>query len=516
MKNLQIVVRILEALLPKERKVFKRFLRLFENDEASHSLAIQLYELIIKYGNSKEEVFFIQKLYENVNEKTSESFRKLLDRFRDKLYESMILDTNILNTSYYIDVVSSTLQVKKNNAVIYAILLRGVSINEKKRLLNQTISQCKEFELFDELVIFLKLYFDDVDYVLGYQKTKNRIDEIEFAIDCSKAVFKVRCLIAFFIQDVQHKSLDQKSFVIEIKNAVETAKMIYEQYKIKIILYNYYLLKAQYEHYIHDYLSAVNTLNEMTVLVLNTKCLFTRNRITVCYTNLSYTQNHLYRFEDSLKSMVSASKYYQNQKLEFQNYYKEAEVFSYIYLLNYEAANLLLNEIIETGLSMQAEFSSRSFYLHSIVKFLAGDYKKSFKLLQETREIENDKEGWNIGIRMLQIFLTLETGKVDLADQRIESLRKHIERTTKMKSVRKRDVVIFRLLNHLSRSGFNFQDVWEDRQKDFKLLQSDDPEYRWIPRSHELILFEQWFEAKVKGVPYHPKFPQPVAENKAD
>ncbi len=516
MKNLQIVFRILEALLPKERKVFKRFIRLFENDEAVHSLSIKLYDLLLKYGGTKDEEFFISKLYGNVNERANESFRKLLDRFRDKLYESMILDTNILNASYYIDVVSATLQAKKNTAVIYAVLLRGVSINEKKRLLNQAINQCKEFELFDELVIFLKLYFEDVDYVIGYQKTKNRIEEIEYAIDCSKAVFKVRCLVAFFIQDVQHKSLDQKSFIIEIKNSVDTAKLIYDQFKIKIILYNYFLLKAQYEHYIHNYLSAVETLNEMTELVLNTKCLFTRNRITVCYTNLAYTQNHLYRFEDSLNSMVSARTYYQNQKLEFQNYYKEAEVFSFIYLLKYDEADSLLNEIIETGLSMQPEFSSRSFYLHAIVKFLAGDYKKSFKLLQETREIENDKEGWNIGIRMLQIFLTLETEKVDLADQRIESLRKHIERTTKMKSVRKRDVVIFRLLNHLSRSGFDFQEVWEDRQKDFILLSSNDPDYRWIPRSHELILFEQWFEAKVNGMHYRPKFPQPIADEKVD
>ena len=70
-------------------------------------------------------------------------------------------------------------------------------------------------------------------------------------------------------------------------------------------------------------------------------------------------------------------------------------------------------------------------------------------------------EGWNIGIRLLLIFLTLETEKIDLADQKIENLRKHIERTTKMKSIRKRDVVIFRLLNNLARSGFDFAEIWE-------------------------------------------------------
>jgi hypothetical protein len=78
-----------------------------------------------------------------------------------------------------------------------------------------------------------------------------------------------------------------------------------------------------------------------------------------------------------------------------------------------------------------------------------------------------------------------------------------------MKSIRKRDVVIFRLLTHLSRCGFDFKEVWEERQKDFKLLRSDDPDYRWIPRSHELILFDQWFESKVKNQPYEPVFPEP-------
>jgi hypothetical protein len=106
----------------------------------------------------------------------------------------------------------------------------------------------------------------------------------------------------------------------------------------------------------------------------------------------------------------------------------------------------------------------------------------------------------------LQIFLTLETEKIDLADQRIESLRKHIERTSKMKSIRKRDVVIFRILRHLAMNGFDFKDTWIDKKKDFLLLQSDNADYKWIPRSHELIIFHQWFESKVRLKKYQPDF----------
>jgi hypothetical protein len=147
--------------------------------------------------------------------------------------------------------------------------------------------------------------------------------------------------------------------------------------------------------------------------------------------------------------------------------------------------------------------------MHAFVKFLLGDYKAAFVLLQDTKESESDKEGWNLGVRMLNIYLTLSTDKVDLADQRIGSMRKHIERTSKMRNLRKRDVIIFRILSHLSRSGFDFKETWEDRQKDFDLLRNGGGDYRWIPRSHELIIFDQWFEAKMLGKPYEPVFPKP-------
>ncbi|MBK9318995.1 MAG: hypothetical protein IPM91_09390 [Bacteroidetes bacterium] len=120
----------------------------------------------------------------------------------------------------------------------------------------------------------------------------------------------------------------------------------------------------------------------------------------------------------------------------------------------------------------------------AVIKYLQGEYKSAFKHLQQTKEVETDREGWNLGIRMMNIYLTLSTEKIELADQRIGSMRKHIERTAKMRHLRKRDVVIFRILSQLSRSGFDFKEVWEERRKDFNLLRSDQSDYRWVPRSH--------------------------------
>ena len=213
-----------------------------------------------------------------------------------------------------------------------------------------------------------------------------------------------------------------------------------------------------------------------------------------------------YKYDDAVKSNEEALRFPGLRPTD-KNYYKESLAILNIYLGNYAKSNKALKEIISEDLIGNSEEElSRRKYLLATTLFLQGEYKKSNFQLQDTKEIENEKEGWNIGIRLLQIFLTLETEKIDLADQRIESLRKHIERTSKMKSVRKRDVVIFRILRHLAMNGFDFKETWIDKKKDFLLLQSDKSEYKWIPRSHELIIFHQWFESKVRHKKYQPEF----------
>lgn len=499
-------------MLPSERKVFKRFLTIYE-DSSNSIKSSKLLELLLNNGNNSDESFFIKELYDSVNTSNAEAFRKMLERFRDKIYECSILDVNINRKDRYPKAIAATLDARKMLSSILATLIKGIPLTERKRLIGLGLKLCREYELYDELIILLKHQYDDVDSATGYSKNKFRIDEILNAIEYSKAIYRSKVLFYFYIHDIQFSALDPLELTEEIEKAVQELDEIYGNYKSDNILYNKLMLSAQLCHFKLNYAEAENVLNQLVNTILNSKALFTRNRVTLAMMNLSYTQCFLYKFDDALTSMVKSREYYAIQKSEFQNLYRESEVFLLIYLKRYKEAEEMLNIIIENGGYEDIPvIVSRRKYLESIVSFLNYQFKNSFKLLQETREIEGDKEGWNIGIRLLLIFLTLETEKIDLADQKIENLRKHIERTTKMKSIRKRDVVIFRLLNNLARSGFDFTEVWEDKAKDFALLRSDDPDYRWVPRSHELILFDQWFESKVKKVPYNPVFPEPIRE----
>jgi hypothetical protein len=314
----------------------------------------------------------------------------------------------------------------------------------------------------------------------------------------------------YFVYKLIRAYQDQSSIRKDIREDLSTAiEKLEHENKFTFswnVYYNITLLKLQLFHADEKYEDAEVLLQELLTNLQEQPSLKQFTRIAEAYTNLAATQMNNFKFMEAVKSNEEALRF-PGLRPSDKNYYKESLAFLNIYLGNYSKSNQALKEIVSEGLIGNSEEElSRRKYLLATNLFLQGDYKKSNIQLQDTKEIENEKEGWNIGIRLLQIFLTLETEKIDLADQRIESLRKHIERTSKMKSVRKRDIVIFRILRHLAMNGFDFKETWLDKKKDFVLLQSEISDYKWIPRSHELIIFHQWFEAKVRQKKYQPNF----------
>ena len=487
-----------------ERKTFRRFLELHEDGNLTQSKSLKLFDI---FNSDKEysESDIQSKLY-GKNKVEKSTLNKLLERFREKMYESNYLDVNLyredVNSPYFMGL----MEAKKLVGLSYNIAARGVENKEMVRVLKRGIQLSQKFELYDEWICFLNLKFllnaslfpdsdpiELLDQMKDVQQRKNMLNEAQY--------FVYKLIRAFQDQSTIRKDIREDLFTaierLEHENKLSFSWNVY---------YNITLLKLQLFHADEKYADAEILLQELLINLQEQPSLKQFTRIAEAYTNLAATQMNNFKFMEAVKSNEEALRF-PGLRPSDKNYYKESLAFLNIYLGNYSKSNQALKEIVSEGLIGNSEEElSRRKYLLATNLFLQGDYKKSNIQLQDTKEIENEKEGWNIGIRLLQIFLTLETEKIDLADQRIESLRKHIERTSKMKSVRKRDIVIFRILRHLAMNGFDFKETWLDKKKDFVLLQSEMSDYKWIPRSHELIIFHQWFEAKVRQKKYQPNF----------
>ncbi len=121
----------------------------------------------------------------------------------------------------------------------------------------------------------------------------------------------------------------------------------------------------------------------------------------------------------------------------------------------------------------------------------------------QCHELDRDKEGWNIIKRIMITLCRIELKDYESLDLKISSLDKFIKRLLKTKNIKPRYLIIIRILRKLINDNFDYPKVFASRQKYFKLLSSEDPDYRWELKSPELVMFDEWFKSKMKKKAYN-------------
>lgn len=507
MNSYNVISDITSDLSEIEEKVL---LRTIKGLSRKSSRLLELYNLLVIKKKSDID-YVISKIYGHESKNANDAFRKLCDRFLEVLFTALVSQEIFdHDKEKYSDIFQNRKWVRSRLDIMVTIGVKKLRIEDRLKFIKEVEMVCRKFEFLEELIIVL-YELKGATFSVNSERER-KFYERELINQSQNLTNRIVAdlYVDKFITFVQHSSVDDKGVVQDLAKAIEHTTSLLQISPLFNIQYSVLMLKLQYNHFIEDFFTAEKIMYELIDLTNNNVCIRYFSRIGQNYMNLAYTQFFLNKFDEAYSSSVLASEKSVNSILGV-NLNRESCVFALIYLKKYEEADELVADILsskDTG-NYPGEYSKRKL-MHAYIKFLRDEYKAAFLLLQDTKEIETDREGWNLGIRMLNIFLTLSTAKVDLADQRIGSMRKHIERTSKMRNLRKRDIIIFRILSHLSRSGFDFRETWEERQKDFELLRNGGGDYRWIPRSHELVIFDQWFESKMLGLPYDPVFPKPA------
>jgi tetratricopeptide (TPR) repeat protein len=148
-------------------------------------------------------------------------------------------------------------------------------------------------------------------------------------------------------------------------------------------------------------------------------------------------------------------------------------------------------------------------YLFSCAWFIMNDFKRAGAALDEAENLLTDKGGWNIGIRIYEIMILIEKEHVDIASNRIETLRKHIGRY----KVTERENLIYRYLYLLDKSAFDFSSPNAETDQILLKLKS---EIAWVPVSHEVIRFDSWVISKKEGTSFYEQFLRDIKGEKVN
>lgn len=149
-------------------------------------------------------------------------------------------------------------------------------------------------------------------------------------------------------------------------------------------------------------------------------------------------------------------------------------------------------------------------YIKAVVLYLTGDHKLAHFQLQDTRELDQDPEGWNIGVRIFSIQLSIERDQLDHASNQIESLTKFMRKTGDAGgNFRPRDRAMIKMLRTLERVSYDFDIAAAKCRAELETMHDTKAGCRWEPGTHEVLVFTQWFEARQQARDY--KFSPPTS-----
>lgn len=443
------------------------------------------------------------------------SFNKFLARLRDKIFDALLLDLNITRKNSYSDWFRARQEATKNWVLIVNLLGRG---NEASaiQLLNDHIKQCRQYELYDLLSSALRIKLN-IDSLRKGPKAYNAIiRDVEKSEKCRDANNKaIEWQTRFYM--VADRQANQNEQIGILMEALSELQELFNETKTAEVGRFMYTFSMEYHQALGDYQAVKDSGNKLIELIHNKPALKSPIRLASAYANMAFNDILLHDFDAALnhidlsKEGVHEGSYNYAVVITLQ---AQAEYFKG----DFDVSRKTIDGILSSASMTVAPFEkSKLQYLKGCILFNKQKYFKAYNIFNSDYTLmESDPDGWNIGVRIMCILCLIEMQLNDLADLSIESFRKHISRTNNERNYKPRDKAILKILRGLERNSFDFGLTYFNNQELFATLQSDDPEYTWKIKSHEHIVFQEWFNAKLANSHYEFKLPEVVKLEKQE
>jgi hypothetical protein len=502
-QNFQNLKELIGSLKKEEQTLARKHLTAFESYHTqSPNKMLRVYKTILKHP----DIEYLQLKKKAAGKNTLKSYNQLINRTKERILESLILDINLLRNELYSLVFQKRFKIRK--LIIQAYILQGRGLtNIALSKFNWIEKTAKKFELYDELIETL-YYKQAILFNRQGRKAFEKIgQEIAFYELCRSKLLETKDIYRDYFADVNFKIrgsgkeeeyLKSKSFVIgEFYNDTNSANIAMYKFLIDIEVAS---IKKDYDEGLKLGLKFIEKLK-------SNKAIYSKPRIGYYYFTLAENEIFALRFKSAINYSNQAVSYFQNSQTI--NYLFSAEYWfiGHYYSQNLKDCILILKEIESSEIINKYPIhKSKLFYQKALCYFAMDQFRDANVLLNNMPEIEKDKEGWNVWIRIMRILCSIELMRLNMIDYDVESFRKYMQRLGKQKDIRPRDKLVLKMLLELDRSNYDFKLAAEKRPELLAQLSSVEEGISWEPKSPELILFHDWFKSKMENRPYKPDF----------
>ncbi|MFN8165252.1 MAG: hypothetical protein U0X76_03535 [Bacteroidia bacterium] len=492
MKEYKEIRSILLTFNEQERRALVNKLR-FNNETSVNGLSQRLIQGLFEESISEKELH--KRVYSNYN---PSAFRKLISRNLESSMDVLLTYDSINSIEKY-DERAKDIFILERKILLAEILRYRGAFELSSRLLESVIKNAKEYEHYSVLVnaIEKKLKFNSADL--------DSKEYVELERELSKYL-KVRIRLNYVIRIytkfvLRLPKLNRDQSNVLTLNLLNRVRELANQTNSKTILLYYNYIYLQYLAVNKDFAEGYQHALEILSLTKDSNCLRSNQRLVFIYFNLALFSRYNLNFDLALSYLNEANKY-SFGKVYNSSLYFEGSFLCYLNLGDFKKAKYYL-KLLFTSEHLAVETNLVDYY-QSICCYLDGDVKQAIKWNKSINRGAKTNVELNLNSRILLILELFECDEYDLIVREIDNLRKQFENLRlKGGDINLRLQHIIKLLQCLERSDFNFKTVMTQKKHYIDSLCS--LEYSWKPNSLELIIFEEWFESKLKGVPYHHK-----------
>lgn len=493
--GLNALFAVIQALNESEVRTARQYLLAFtKRKESEYAKSLRLFDYLRKKKEEKNSDIQIHDvLFIVYGGQRDSAFDRLVIRLRDKILESLCLQTNIERKGVYS--LRSKMQLELKTKISYSkiILMRGLD-DVSGNIFMYCIDIAKKFELYDELLqateeLMLQASLKNNRRI--YDKLLNQYDfyngirrEVHLA---QRTYTSIISFDSFFINGKTNHN--------EILSELKRLEISHKQTGSNIIQYYYLYLYIHYLQTIKNYKEAKLYFKKLNSLILSHPYICSTTQRGLILASCGENDLYLLQVESALVQV--------NNSLEFvkPKSFNEGAIrlllaTIYFYNSKYKEAleEITLIQKIKPNI-IGSHLTGRSYFLQSALYFITGDFHKCSSLLHQLNPVEEDSEGWNIGIRLLTIQTHIELEQFDEAEKAINNLYHHYRRASKISPRlidNERLGMLLTILRRLMVHSFDFKKVYQEQKIVLDNLENDS-ELCWQISSPELINFSKWF-----------------------
>ncbi len=169
----------------------------------------------------------------------------------------------------------------------------------------------------------------------------------------------------------------------------------------------------------------------------------------------------------------------------------EIQFIIHLRLPDYPAAQASIDQARAHPLFMKNKLMAGHFELYQAYLYYSqGNLKLAGESLRKNNLLAEDREGWFLGMRILELMMYIDEDDFDGLDYGIKSFRQFLQKYKDANNARSKHILKIALAYYRSNS---YDEAAEKAKSSLLALHQGKDDLYWEPRSFEVIRFDEWF-----------------------